>query len=135
MKKKLNCILLVDDNEADNNFHRIMIEEAQIAEHIDVEENGVDALAYLQREGQVPPDLIFLDINMPKMNGWEFLDEYKKVKADSRSKVIVMLTTSQNPEDREKAAGISEVNGFQVKPISVEGLKKIVNKYFPDTAL
>jgi len=131
MRKKLNCILLIDDNDADNHYHQIIIEQMNITESIQIAENGLEALAFLKKENQVAPELIFLDINMPKMNGWEFLEEYKNLDAKQKAEiVIVMLTTSANPDDIKRAETIAEVNGFKVKPLTEEMLNEILDKHF-----
>src|SRR5690606_32947414 len=99
MRKKLNCILLVDDDPDDNFYHQIIINEMNIVNNIDIARNGIEALEYLKTEDQLPPDLIFLDLNMPKMNGWEFLEQYKHLGIGQKARVlIVILTTSANPE-------------------------------------
>src|SRR5580704_12008541 len=119
MKKKLDCILLVDDNTDDNFFHKIIINKMDIVKRIDVVLNGLEALAYLKKENQTPPELIFLDINMPKMNGWEFLEQYKHLSAHQKARVVIMiLTTSANPDDIKKANEIEEVTGFETKPLT-----------------
>lgn len=131
MRKKLNCILLIDDNDADNHYHQIIIEQMNITESVQIAEDGLEALAFLKKENQVAPELIFLDINMPKMNGWEFLDEYKNLDAQQKAEiVIVMLTTSANPDDIKRAETIAEVNGFKVKPLTEEMLNEILEKHF-----
>ena len=79
LKKKLNCILLIDDDSDDNEYHEIILRKLAITEKIDIAINGVEAIKYLKTKDRVPPELIFLDINMPKMNGWEFLEEYKNI--------------------------------------------------------
>jgi CheY-like chemotaxis protein len=136
--KKVNCILLVDDNPADNDFHKIIIEEADICNHVKVALNGPEALEYLRKSGEAgpdskdwpKPDIIFLDINMPMMNGFEFLEEYKKLNENIKSGlIIVMLTTSLNPDDAKTARENVEVKEFQNKPLTVEALKEIVEKY------
>jgi CheY-like chemotaxis protein len=133
MKRKLNCILLVDDDPDDNMYHRIIIEEMDIAHRIDVAINGLEALAYLKKEEQVPPEIIFLDLNMPKMNGWEFLEEYKHLNKEQKAKVVlVILTTSANPDHIKKAEEIEEVTGFETKPLSKQILKDILEEHFPD---
>jgi CheY-like chemotaxis protein len=133
MRKKLNNILLIDDDPDDNFFHQIIIKKMNMVHNIDVVTDGVKALEYLKRENQVQPELIFLDINMPRMNGWEFLAEYKKADIKSKSKIIIMiLTTSANPDDLQKAKEIEEVSGFETKPLSPESLTSILNEYFPD---
>lgn len=131
MKKKLNCILLIDDNNADNYFHQIVLKQMNIAEHIAVATDGVEALDYLTKEDQIIPELIFLDINMPRMNGWEFLEKYKHLDPKQKAKtIIVMLTTSAHPSDVEKAKRTAEVNGYQVKPLTKEMLNEILEKHF-----
>jgi CheY-like chemotaxis protein len=133
MKRKLNCILLVDDDPDDNMYHRIIIEEMDIVNRIDVAINGLEALAYLKKEAQVPPEIIFLDLNMPRMNGWEFLEEYKHLRKDQKAKVVlVILTTSANPDHIKKAEEIEEVTGFETKPLSKQILKDILEEHFPD---
>jgi CheY-like chemotaxis protein len=133
MKKKLECILLIDDDSEDNLFHRIVIERMQITIRIEAVQNGLEALEYLTKENQIIPELIFLDINMPKMNGWEFLEKYKDLPKNQRSRItIVMLTTSANPNDIKRAEEIEDVTGFKTKPLSTEMLTEILNTHFPD---
>jgi len=133
MKKKLNCILLVDDNSEDNLFHQIILKNMNIVNRIDIVINGLEALVYLKKENQIPPELIFLDINMPKMNGWEFLEQYKHLDAKQKARVVIMiLTTSANPDDIKKAKEIEEVTGFETKPLTEEIMKEILNQHFQD---
>ena len=133
MKKKLNCILLVDDDDDDNFFHQIIINDMNIVNHIDIAINGIEAITYLKKENQIPPEIIFLDINMPKMNGWEFLEQYKHLGIAQKAKVlIVILTTSANPDDIKRAKEIQDVTGFETKPLSEELLNEILQKHFQD---
>ncbi|MEO8150685.1 MAG: response regulator [Bacteroidia bacterium] len=134
MKKKLNLIMLIDDDEDDNYFHQLIINEADVTHHLRIAVSGFEALEILANETP-SPDLIFLDINMPKMNGWEFLGEYEKLSFDLKAKnVIIMLTTSLNPDDEEKAKKFNRINGFENKPLSQEMIKRIVKKHFSDYA-
>jgi CheY-like chemotaxis protein len=72
-----------------------------------------------------------LDINMPGMNGWEFLKEYNQLENKLQSKVIViMLTTSDNPDDESKAKTWDFVSDYITKPLTKEKMEVIVNKYF-----
>jgi len=136
MKQKLNCVLLIDDDEPTNFLNNMFIEQADCAEHIKIVCGGTEALEYLseseESENSEPyPDLIFLDINMPAMDGWEFLDKYKKIKKENNGKtVIIMLTTSLNPDDIIKAYEIPEISGFENKPLTTEKVDVIVKKYF-----
>ena len=133
MKKKLNCILLVDDDPDDNLFHQIIINKMNIVHTIAIAKNGLEALAFLKKEEQVPPEIIFLDINMPKMNGWEFMEEYKHLDAKQKSKVlVVMLTTSANPDDKRKAKELADLTGFQTKPLSKEMINELLQEHFKD---
>ena len=134
MRKKLDCILLIDDDKPTNYFHKIIINDSGLTERVIAIQSGQEALEYLgqKEEGQYPrPDLIFLDINMPAMDGWEFLEEYNKLDKNKKAKIlIIMLTTSINPEDEKKAKEINLINGFQRKPLSVEMLEKIIDNNF-----
>src|SRR5258705_14005510 len=129
MKKKLNCILIIDDDEHTNFISRMLIEEAGCTEHIQVVQSGQAELNYLlnnepsgfSNKNFPRPDLIFLDINMPAMNGWEFLNKYNELKKNNKSEIItIMLTTSLNPDDRLKADEMSEVSDFESKPLTSE---------------
>jgi CheY-like chemotaxis protein len=134
MNRKLNCILLIDDDEPTNFLHKFVIEKTGFAEKCVTVQNGQEALDYLKREedGKYPqPDLIFLDINMPRMNGWEFLDEYEKLeKAQKGNIVVVMLTTSLDPSDKEKAEKKIGINEFMSKPLTAENVEEIIKRYF-----
>ncbi|REG92788.1 response regulator [Algoriphagus antarcticus] len=133
MKRKLNSILLVDDDPDDNFYHQIVINKMNMVNQIDIAANGIEALAYLKKEECVAPDIIFLDLNMPKMNGWEFLEEYKHLGISVKAKVlIVILTTSANPDDIKRAKEIEDVTGFETKPLTKELLREILEQHFQD---
>jgi len=141
MKVKLNCILLVDDDEPTNFLNRMTVEEVDCAQHVKVIPSAREALDYLQCSGRPSPlsrdcpkpEIIFLDINMPAMDGWEFLEKYEAFPVDHKSSVIViMLTTSFNPEDELKARQIPSVKEFRNKPLTHEALEEILVKYFPN---
>jgi CheY-like chemotaxis protein len=138
MKKKLQCVMLIDDDEPTNFLNKMVVEEMDFAERIQVIPNAKKALEYLStashdNNDHCTPELIFLDINMPAMDGWEFLTEYEKLSEEQKSKVIVvMLTTSFNPEDRLRAMQIESVAAFRNKPLTVEILQEILEEHFPD---
>ena len=136
--KKVNCILLIDDNPADNEFHKIRINKADVCNHIEIATSGKMALDYITKaaepnegEAHPKPELIFLDINMPTMNGFEFLEEYKKLDDKLKSKVVIMLTNSLNPDDQKRAMETKEISEYQNKPLSVKTLQDTIGKYFP----
>lgn len=132
--KKVNAILLIDDNEADNEFHKRAILKSGVCTNIEVANGGQKALDYLKKCGDndiTPPELIFLDINMPGMNGFEFLEEYHRLDAKLKSKMVVfMLTSSLMPEDKAKAKNSGEVSDFLNKPLTAQTVTSIVEKYF-----
>lgn len=132
MKKKLNCILLVDDDRACNFFHQRLLKNMDCVEMIEVATDGLMALEFLKSKKN-KPDIIFLDINMPKMDGWEFLAEYEKLPDDEKAKtVIAMVTSSLNPDDKAKSETFTSVKGFNSKYLDEETVKKLIERDFPE---
>jgi CheY-like chemotaxis protein len=135
MNPNLKSILVIDDDEPTNFFTQLVIEKAGCTRHVKAVQSGQEALDYLtgkaSGEAPLPPDLIFLDINMPAMDGWDFLEKYKALDASLRSKVVVvMLTTSLFQEDRQKAQEMPEISLFENKPLTVEKLDRILSQFF-----
>src|SRR5690348_8827412 len=106
MATKLNCVLLVDDSRPGNRYHQIILNDLGVTESVQFAENGLQAIEYLKNENQPLPELIFLDINMPLMDGWEFLNAYKELDECRKAKAIVMLSTSEDIKDMERARQI-----------------------------
>ncbi|MGZ8537250.1 MAG: response regulator [Flavisolibacter sp.] len=139
MKAKLNCVLVIDDDEPTNYFNTMIVEQSGCTDKIKVAQSGQEALEYLATSVELAcqddifpcPDLIFLDINMPAMDGWEFLDQYRQMKRERRTQVIVvMLTTSLFQEDMQRAKGIPEITAFENKPLTPEKLDRILQRHF-----
>ena len=126
---KVHCAMLIDDDAPTNFFHREVLLQAHFAEDILVFEQASLAIEYLlnqNRDGALP-DVIFLDLNMPGMDGWEFLEVYQKKVRPLYPKIrlIVMLTTSENPDTREKAKGYDILDTFMTKPLTNDKLSKL----------
>jgi len=134
MDPKLNCILLVDDDEPTNFLNKMTLEQSGCANFIRVAQGGQEALDYLEscgQDGRPRPDLIFLDVNMPAMDGWEFLEKYRMLRDGQKADIVlIMLTTSLNPDDEARTRTIPEVSGFENKPLSHDRLQKLLDRYF-----
>ncbi len=134
MANKLNCILLIDDDEPTNFLHKLIIERYQCTDRVVVFQDAEMALRFLSDNSDgayVQPDLILLDINMPGMNGWEFMAAYSKLPEEQRGHIVVMmLTTSLNPDDKQLADSIGGVEGFLSKPLTKKLLQEILEGHF-----
>jgi len=125
-------VLLVDDSPDDNFFHQRAITKSGIDSVVTVASDGEEAISYLSDldPSERVPDLIFLDINMPRMTGWEFLDAYAEFPSEVRtSAVLVMLTTSPHPKDEERARENALVADFINKPLTPELLRELVARF------
>ena len=136
MKKKLKRILLIDDDVNTNLYNKIVISQLEITEEIIVCENGKEAIDYLtnkQNTSFPQPEMVFLDINMPVMNGWEFLEAYNQLDEDQKAQLIIaMLTSSLNPDDKTRAQKYGEVKEYISKPLNGELVMKLYHKYFSE---
>ena len=126
-------ILLVEDNPGDVRFTVEALKESKIKNNINVVGDGVDALAFLHREGEYAnapqPDLILLDLNLPKKDGCEVLTEIKE-DPNLRLIPVVIITTSQNEQDILKAYDL-HVNCYITKPVDLDQFIRIV-KFIED---
>jgi CheY-like chemotaxis protein len=138
MKHKLNQVLLIDDDKTTNILNSMVIKQTGCTEKVVAVNNGIEALEYLKsgEEGHHPqPDLIFLDINMPGMDGWEFMEAYKVLEEKYQGDVIVvMLTTSINPDDRKKSLALTGLSDFMNKPLTRQQFTALIEKNFPKLA-
>ena len=127
--KKLNCVALVDDDEITNFLNQRVVSELDFANNVKVFSNGKEILDHM-KEATEKPELILLDINMPVMNGFEFLKAHKLLKDSQKANVIIiMLTSSLLEKDMEMAKEL-EITEFVPKPLSKEKLEEVVAKYF-----
>lgn len=125
--KKLERIMLVDDDKNTNFFNRVMLTKLGVANNIISFQSAEQALEYL-RLGIEKIDLIFLDINMPIMNGWDFLEEYEQLdEAAKASILVIMLTASANPEDAIRAQQFKSVIKYINKPLDRQTIQEIID--------
>lgn len=126
---RVENVLLVDDNEINNVMHERLLEISGFAKNIVVKSSAVDGLDYLRNE--VPdeasaPDVIFLDIRMPIMDGFGLLAEFHTLPEYIQKKAkVVMLSSSLDEQDNEKAKTYPQVISFLVKPLSVDKLNSL----------
>ena len=131
--QKLAAILLVDDDPTTNFLNQLLLEELAVTDQLLVAENGAEALHILTHV--LPPVapgpvLVLLDVNMPVMNGMEFLEAYQQLPPDRRQDVvIVMLTTSLHPRDLARIQALP-VASLVSKPLSEEKINAILREHF-----
>lgn len=120
--RPLNSVLLVDDDRSMNFLSKEILTYRNVAKEIVVAEDGLVACALL--DGELCPDLIFLDIRMPRMDGFDFLERMGQLERCKDVKVV-MLTSSVRKEDQEKAQRYSQVIEYCEKPLTDEVIDKI----------
>ncbi|UII26696.1 response regulator [Fulvivirga maritima] len=125
--KCADIVMLIDDNEIDVFINQKVIEFDQFSEKVITCFSAREALDYLSNtESNQMPDIIFLDLNMPVIDGFEFLEAYATFPEEVRKHItIIVLTSSDNDFDKERISANSDVLLFQSKPITEEKLNKI----------
>jgi CheY-like chemotaxis protein len=129
MRKVKNCCIIDDDPIFIYGTKRIM-KEVDFSENITVYNNGQEALDSLSEISQVEgdlPEVIFLDLNMPIMNGWEFLEEFEKLPNHNLKKTIIyIISSSVDPRDLERVKNYGQVNNYILKPITPNDLEAVI---------
>ena len=129
--RRVKKILLVDDDEITCYLEKSLLEDLEVAEEITYVHGGYEALEYIEKclqDGDYP-DIIFLDINMPGMDGFEFLEKLDSLGSPEIRKLnIVMLTSSVNMKDVQKAGSFGDLlKGYITKPLEVGAVKKVLD--------
>lgn len=130
---KINFAIVVDDDPIFAFGIQRMMTILEFSKNTMTFENGEDAIKFLtplMKDSRALPDMILLDVNMPIMNGWEFLDEFTKIRTvHSRKVIIYVVSSSVDPRDVEKASKYEVVTDYVVKPITIESLKNLKEQF------
>lgn len=128
MIKKLLC---VDDDKITLTLIKLVVSKAAFAEEIITRMNGKEALDYYSSLSESPsaaayPELIFLDLNMPVMSGWDFLEEFSKnfYQQFNQTKIVI-VSSSTDPDEKARAKNYPMIIDFLSKPISIHALKRV----------
>ncbi|MFL5728683.1 MAG: response regulator [Cytophagaceae bacterium] len=129
---KLSCILLIDDDNINNFLNERLLKKLQISNAVKTALNGEEGLKYIDQHCAIHegccPDLVFLDINMPVMDGFEFIKKFQQLNFQNKDKMTVaILTTSHNQRDMEALKGLGPYH-FLNKPLTEEKVKEILNQ-------
>lgn len=126
----LDTILLIDDDPINNFLNRRLLTKMQVVNHLLVTESGEEALQLLRQPDAPQPSLILLDINMPGLNGMEFLKQYQpQRRAQQPEPVVVMLSTSVDIGDLQQLSPLN-INGFISKPLTESKVTQLLTQYF-----
>lgn len=127
--KNIDLVMLVDDNDTDNFISKRIIEITKFAKDVEIKNSGKSALEYLEKHKDEPvriPNIIFLDINMPIVDGFVFLYEFEKFNDTIKNKCkVIILSSSDNKRDIDKIVNNDHVIKFITKPLTENALKEI----------
>ena len=124
-------ILLVDDDQVLNLIHHAVIQKLNVTSSIKCFTNGKDAFSYMLSSPSTQNNtLIFLDLFMPGYSGWDFLNDFHELEEETRESFkIVILSSSIDPEDRERAKNFDAVIHFQEKPLTRQTIDIVLKRF------
>lgn len=120
-------VVVIDDDAIILFLHKVLIKKSKLPSQVRDFLNAREALEYLKQRKALDYILIFLDINMPECNGWEFLDKIQALPGSEKI-LIVMVTSSMNTSDRQQAANYSQIIHYLEKPLSKQACEEIYYK-------
>jgi CheY-like chemotaxis protein len=131
--KKINTVCIVDDDDIYQFTVKHEIERTHLVDQVKSFSDGEQAIHFLKQAAHIPallPDILFLDINMPIMDGWDFLDEFAQLNHDLDKKItIYMVSSSNNQKDVERAKRFDEVTDYLIKPVTRDKLTLLFNEF------
>lgn len=126
----LKQLTLVDDDDVFVFLTTRMLEKYKLVDLIKIFDNGYDALVFIKENlGNIEalPDIILLDLSMPIMDGWQFLDEFVKINSEIGKKITIYICSSSiSPDDVARSKVINEVSDFIIKPMTKEKLVEMI---------
>ena len=129
--KKIENLCIVDDDNVFQLLIRIIAEKTELVQRIEIFSNGKEAIEFLnsvRNHASDIPEMILLDLNMPVMDGWEFLEEFALLKPKLDKKIsIYIVSSSIDPTDIEKASNMKDVTDYVIKPVTREKLINLLN--------
>jgi len=134
MGQKVELACIIDDDKIYVNLVKKIIEIKKLSENLLIFKNGMEALDHFKlilenATEERLPDIIFLDINMPVMDGWEFLNEFIKIKNNFEKKItLYVVSSSIDPRDLERAKSFNLVTDYLIKPIELKRFEKIFDR-------
>lgn len=135
MGQKVELACIIDDDKIYVNLVKKIIEIKKLSENLLIYKNGKEALDYFKdsmssaTDEDLIPDIIFLDLNMPVMDGWEFLNEFLKIKNSLNKKItLYVVSSSIDPRDLERVKSFNMVTDYLIKPIELKKFQKIFDK-------
>ena len=125
----LASVLLVDDDATAAYLHQFLLTRMQVADHVLLAEDGQQALDLLAAPGTVLPALILLDLNMPVLNGWEFLARFAALPLPAPRPLVVVLSSASQTMERVRIEGLP-VTAFLEKPLTREKITALLQAHF-----
>lgn len=133
-KNKIEVACIIDDDNVYINLIKRIIETKKLCDNLIIFKNGKESIEYFQAllenlSEDVIPDIILLDLNMPVMDGWEFLEKFTSIKNRFKKQItLYVVSSSINPIDINRAKNLSSVKDYLVKPVRINDLEQIFLK-------
>ncbi|MGB3151856.1 MAG: response regulator [Maribacter sp.] len=130
--KKINTIAIIDDDDIYQYSAKKNIAATALANKVVSLYDGQEAIEFFTEHLENPeklPDIVFLDLNMPITDGWQFLEQYAAIQKKIKKDITIYITSSSmNPDDLIQARNISEVSDYIIKPITLDKFKELLEK-------